>query len=139
MANIHSFNWTENVSINPPPLNSNTHSFKPESGAVFPEWLKYISFILWLFIVHVSVKNQTAQKLWSACLGKDVRVVLPDSAIRNFPPFWTKNNHTGELSGYFVDVLREIFRHTGMTYTMADNSNFTSYSLLSITHPLHME
>ena len=65
-------------------------------------------------------------------LGKDVRVVLPDSAAQNYPPFWTKNNITGEMAGYFVDVMREIFRHTGIPYTIADNSNFTSYPLLSI-------
>ena len=59
-------------------------------------------------------------------LGKDVRVVLPDSANTNYPPFWTKNNITGELTGYFVDIMREIFRHTGMTYTMVDNSNYMS-------------
>ena len=67
---------------------------------------------------------------------------MPDSVIPNYPPFWTKNEYSGELSGFFVDIMKEIFRHTNMTYTMVDNANLTSYDSLgknkAFIHPSNL-
>ena len=55
---------------------------------------------------------------------------MPDSYNPSFLPYWKRNSVTGEMTGYFVDLLEELSRSVGFNYTLEDSSNFTTYDAL---------
>ena len=63
-------------------------------------------------------------------IGQNVKVVMPDSYNPSFLPYWNRDIETGEITGYFVDLLEELSRSVGFNYTLEDSSNFTTYDAL---------
>ena len=63
-------------------------------------------------------------------IGQNLKVVMPDSYNPSFLPYWKRNIDTGEITGYFVDLLEELSRSVGFNYTLEDSSNFKSYESL---------
>ena len=63
-------------------------------------------------------------------IGQHLKVVMPDNCNPSYLPFWKRNIDTGEITGYFVDLLEELSRSVGFNYTLEDSSNFKSYDSL---------
>ena len=43
---------------------------------------------------------------------------MPTKVHFNNPPYWMWNKGTGELEGFFVDLLQEIFESMDLNYTL---------------------
>ena len=56
--------------------------------------------------------------------------MMPDSCNPSFLPYWNRDIDTGEITGYFVDLLEELSRSVGFNYTLEDSSEFTHYDSL---------
>ena len=56
--------------------------------------------------------------------------MMPDQPAPNYLPFWTRNNDTGEIIGFYVDLLEELSRSVGFNYTIEDSSAFPTYNSL---------
>ena len=37
----------------------------------------------------------------------------------NTPPLWSKDNVTGKVSGFFIDILEELFNVVKLNYTIS--------------------
>ena len=48
----------------------------------------------------------------------DVRVAMPISSNPNFYPNWFLDNETGELTGFYIQYLEELFKAMNMNYTL---------------------
>ena len=55
---------------------------------------------------------------------------MPDHCNPSFLPYWKRNSVTGEIIGYYVDLLQELSRYAGLNYTIKDSSDFTTYDSL---------
>ena len=55
---------------------------------------------------------------------------MPDSCNPSYLPYWKRNSDTGEITGYFVDLLEELSRSVGFNYTLEDSSEFVTYDSL---------
>ena len=55
---------------------------------------------------------------------------MPDQPLPNYLPFWKRNNDTGEIIGFYVDLLEELSRSVGFNYTIEDSSAFSTYGSL---------
>ena len=55
---------------------------------------------------------------------------MPDQPLPNYLPFWKRNNDTGEIIGFYVDLLEELSISVGFNYTIEDSSAFSSYDSL---------
>ena len=42
---------------------------------------------------------------------------------KNTPPLWSKDNVTGEVSGFFIDILEELFNVVKLNYTISFTTN----------------
>ena len=42
---------------------------------------------------------------------------------KNTPPLWSKDNETGEVSGFFIDILEELFNVVELNYTISFTTN----------------
>ena len=63
-------------------------------------------------------------------IGQHLKVMMPDQPAPNYLPFWKRNNDTGEIIGYYVDLLEELSRSVGFNYTIEDSSAFSTYDAL---------
>ena len=43
---------------------------------------------------------------------------LPNEEVPTLSPYWITNNKTGELTGFYIDYLRELFREINKNYTI---------------------
>ena len=43
---------------------------------------------------------------------------MPDHCNPSFLPYWKRNIVTGEIIGYYVDLLQELSRYAGFNYTI---------------------
>ena len=43
---------------------------------------------------------------------------MPTTIHFNYPPYWMWNTGSGELEGFFVDLLQEIFESMDLNYTL---------------------
>ena len=43
---------------------------------------------------------------------------MPATLHFNYPPYWMWNKATGELEGFFVDLLQEMFGSMKLNYTL---------------------
>ena len=43
---------------------------------------------------------------------------MPTTVHFNYPPYWLWNKGTGELEGFFVDLLQEMFGSMELNYTL---------------------
>ena len=61
-----------------------------------------------------------------------ITIQFPDSVLPNFSPYWNKDNHTGQLTGYYVDYLAAVLKEAGIqNYTFrSQNRNGASYNSL---------
>ena len=41
---------------------------------------------------------------------------MPD---KDNPPLWIRNNETGEVSGFMIDILEELFKVVKLNYTIS--------------------
>ena len=55
---------------------------------------------------------------------------MPDHCNPSFLPYWKRNNVTGEIIGYYVDLLQELSKYAGFNYTIKDSSEFPTYGSL---------
>ena len=55
---------------------------------------------------------------------------MPDHYNPNRLPYWQRNSVTGEIIGYYVDLLQELSRYAGFNYTLEDSSEFSTYGSL---------
>ena len=55
---------------------------------------------------------------------------MPDSYNPSFLPYWNRDIDTGEITGYFVDLLEELSRSVGFNYTLEDSSEYATYDSL---------
>ena len=55
---------------------------------------------------------------------------MPDHYNPNRLPYWQRNSVTGEIIGYYVDLLQELSRYAGFNYTLEDSSDFSTYGSL---------
>ena len=55
---------------------------------------------------------------------------MPDHYNPNRLPYWQRNSVTGEIIGYYVDLLQELSRYAGFNYTLGDSSEFSTYGSL---------
>ena len=44
--------------------------------------------------------------------------MMPATIRPNYTPYWMWNKGTGELEGFFVDLLQEIFESMDLNYTL---------------------
>ena len=56
--------------------------------------------------------------------------MMLDYAVPNYLPYWKRNSDTGEIIGYYVDLLEELSRSVGFNYTIEDSSEFQTYDSL---------
>ena len=61
-----------------------------------------------------------------------ITVQFPDSVLPIFFPYWSKDNQTGQLTGYYVDYLAAVLKEAGIqNYTFrSQNRNSASYNSL---------
>ena len=55
---------------------------------------------------------------------------MPDHYNPSRLPYWLRNSVTGEIIGYYVDLLQELSRYAGFNYTLEDSSEFSTYGSL---------
>ena len=57
---------------------------------------------------------------------------MPDHCYPNPSqlPYWQRNSVTGEIIGYYVDLLQEISRYAVFNYTLETSSEFSTYGSL---------
>ena len=55
---------------------------------------------------------------------------MPDHYDPNRLPYWQRNSVTGEIIGYYVDLLQELSRYAGFNYSLEDSSEFSTYGSL---------
>ena len=55
---------------------------------------------------------------------------MPDHYNPNRLPYWQRNSVTGEIIGYYVDLLQELSRYAGFNYTLEDSRDFSTYGSL---------
>ena len=58
------------------------------------------------------------------CKDEEVRVMIPMNNDNGNAPFWMRNNQTGQLSGFFVDLLHELFRSMQLNFTLENKINY---------------
>ena len=58
------------------------------------------------------------------CKDGEVRVMIPMNNDIGNAPFWMRNNQTGQLSGFFVDLLQELFRSMELNFTLENKINY---------------
>ena len=58
------------------------------------------------------------------CKDEEVRVMIPMNNDNGNAPFWMRNNQTGQLSGFFVDLLHELFRSMELNFTLENKINY---------------
>ena len=44
--------------------------------------------------------------------------MMPTTIHFNYPPYWMWNEGTGQLEGFFVDLLQEMFGSMELNYTL---------------------
>ncbi len=64
--------------------------------------------------------------------------MMLDYAVPNYLPYWKRNSDTGEIIGYYVDLLEELSRSVGFNYTIEDSSEFQTYESLGIIAKLNI-
>ena len=57
---------------------------------------------------------------------------LPNDKVPSLSPFWITNNITHELSGFYIDFLKELFKEMDRNYTIDKTLHYPSYSSLCI-------
>ena len=55
---------------------------------------------------------------------------MPDHTFPSYLPYWKRNIETGEIFGYYVDLLHELSRYAGFNFTLKDSSEFLTYDSL---------
>ena len=54
-----------------------------------------------------------------------ITVQFPDSVLPNFFPYWSKDNQTGQLTGYYVDYLAAVLKEAGIqNYTFRSQNRY---------------
>ena len=63
-----------------------------------------------------------------------ITVQFPDSVLPNFFPYWSKDNQTGQLTGYYVDYILAVLKEAGIqNYTLRSHKRYgASYNSLGI-------
>ena len=61
-----------------------------------------------------------------------VKVKIPNGQQQNVSPFWMTSNTTGELSGFYIDFLKELFKEINKNYTIDNTQHYASYFSLGI-------
>ena len=59
-----------------------------------------------------------------------VKVKLPNCQIPSLSPYWITSNTTGELSGFYIDFLKELFKEIDKNYTIEKTLHYDSYDSL---------
>ena len=44
--------------------------------------------------------------------------MMPTFLKPDFAPYWMKNNRTGQLTGFMVDLMKELFKNMDLNYTL---------------------
>ena len=54
----------------------------------------------------------------------------------NTPPLWSKDNVTGEVSGFFIDILEELFNVVKLNYTISfSDASYTKLGKIVVNMP----
>ena len=81
------------------------------------------------FTLGLGILAEVCQNIFDS-LGQHLKVMMPDSCIPSYLPYWNRNSDTGEITGYLVDLLEEISKSVGFNYTLEDSSEFVTYHSL---------